>query len=69
MELDVVRVKADESWRLEHRAKAGKHNHPPSFEPFSHPIHRRADRTREICAAIATDSETGHEPVRRLHDY
>lgn len=59
MVLDVVRVKSDSSWVLEHRGMETTHNHPPTSQPSSHPIHRRADRDAATAEAIVTDAEIG----------
>ncbi|KAE8996750.1 hypothetical protein PR001_g19771 [Phytophthora rubi] len=62
MEVYLVRTTGnhgDIGWLLQHRGRAGQHNHPPSSHAASHPMHRRASHTEAARLAVAVDGETG----------
>ena len=66
MKIDVVRVLGTCNWVIDPRGKETIHNHAPSLDPSSHPVHRRADMTSEVRDSIITDGQTAVRAAQTL---
>ncbi|GMF28673.1 unnamed protein product [Phytophthora lilii] len=68
MEVNLVRIQATEgvaeSWQVQHRGTATRHNHPPSTKPLPNPKLRRATWTEAARRIMETDARSG-VPVKQ----
>ncbi|ETP52977.1 hypothetical protein F442_02093 [Phytophthora nicotianae P10297] len=69
MKIDIVRRTDDEgvaTWHIIHGPISTTHNHPPSKEVSSHPVHCRSELSDKIRSHVVVQSQTGVRAVQTL---